>query len=225
MKRLMLLAVAVLFAFVSCGDPLHKPSVNMDGRKANCEYPVLTFKMADGSTREVNLNGLPVRTFYGAELVCQPCANPGNWRLVTRRGVAMADVFAAAGITAVNHTPINMVGRDGFDVLRMKLSGDTDKIPNFGYINAFAYVYVGAPGFKDPANPSVETAKDPLYPDMEGKSLCIDYNHETIIGAADQAGAMGVDTTGCDACFGAFRMSMLEKFDETHCGVIEIDPQ
>jgi hypothetical protein len=224
MKRILLIAACALCICTACNKGGHSPSVNMEGRKANCEYPILTFKMADGATKEININGLPVREFYGAELICQPCDNPANWRVVARRGVAFSDIFAAAEINASDNTPISMIGRDGFDVLRQRLGGDTSKVPNFGYLANYAYIYVGSPGFRDPSNASTETAKDPLYPEMEGKSLCIDFNHDTVIGAAEQAGAMGVDTS-FDTCFGSFRTSMLEKYNDSLFGLIEIDPQ
>jgi hypothetical protein len=196
----------------------------MEGRKANCEYPVLTFKMTDGTTKELNINGLPVHEFYGAELICQSCNDPANWRVVTRRGVALSDIFAAAGITASDSTPMNFIPRDGFDALRKIFAGDTGKLPPFAYYREYGYVYVGSPGFKDPSNASVETAKDPLYPEMEGKSLCVDFNHDTIIGAQAQAASMGMDCSP-SGCFGTFRYSMIEKYDETMYGLIEIDPQ
>ena len=219
-------ALAVIFlAGFSCdiGSGTKPKPKGMDGNTANCEYPVITFKKADGTTVELDINGLPVQTFYGAELLCQPCNEPANWEVVQRRGVSFADIFDAAGIDALDNTPVNVVPRDGWDVLRNQLGGDTSKIPNFAYFRGYAYVYVGSGGVKDPAYPDVDI-KDPLYPAMEGKCLCVDYNHETVVGASEQAAEMGVDCS-FTACFGSFRYTMIEKVDEETRGIIEIDPQ
>jgi hypothetical protein len=221
---------------VGCSHEFGKKSKprNMEGDRANCEYPVLTFKMSDGSLFKLDINGLPVQTFNGAELLRQSCNDPANWKVVERRGVSFADIFDAAGIDAPDNTPVNVISRDGWDVLRKKLGGDTAKIPNFEYFRDYAYVYVGSPGLKDPSLPVDEPgnfAKDPLYPAMEGKSLCVDYNHDTVVGAQEQAAALGMDCA-FEGCFGSFRYKMLEKIDEgmyglekDMYGIIEINPQ
>ncbi len=195
----------------------------MAGPAADCEYPVLTFKLADESLVELDINGLPVKWFWGAKLLCQSCNNPANWQLVLRRGVSFDDIFVAAGIDMPDSTPVNIIGRDGWDPWRTVLACDPAKLMTFGYLRDFAYVYVGSPGFKDPAYPGVDP-KDPLYPAMEGRSLCMDYNHDSILGAqaAASAGGMEIESEGC---FGQFRYKMLEKVSDEARGIVEIDPQ
>jgi hypothetical protein len=107
------------------------------------------------------------------------------------------------------------------------LGCDPLKIPTFAYYRDYAYVYVGSPGLKDPSLPVDHPdnyAKDPHYPEYEGKSLCVDFNHDSVTGAQDQAAAMGLVVDGA-GCFGMFRYSMLEKINDAEYGIIEVDPQ
>lgn len=217
-----------LLASISCvGDREDPLPVGMDGAYANCEYSVLTLRLPDGSDFELDINGLPVQEFWGAQLLCQPCDCPENWQVLRRRGVSLAVIFEAAGIETSDSTPVNFMGRDGWDPLRTVLGGDTGRIMNFGYLREFGYIYAGSPGLKDPSLPVDHPdnfAKDPLYPEMEGRSLCLDFDHENVLDAQVYASASGmeIDLVGC---FGQFRYSMLEKYSDAMFGVIEVDPQ
>jgi hypothetical protein len=82
-----------------------------------------------------------------------------------RRGVRFSEIFARAGFTADDDTPVNCIARDGYDILRGRLNSDTSRLPTFGFLRDHGYVYVGNPG-----------DKDPLYPQMEGRSLMVDYD-------------------------------------------------
>ena len=199
----------------------------MEGAYANCEYSILTFKMPDQTVMELDINGLPVRGFWGAELLCQPCDNPANWQVLRRRGVSFADIFDAAGVDLPDWTPVNFVGRDGWDPWRTVLGCDPDKLMTIGYLRDYAYIYVGSPGLKDPSLPVDHPdnyAKDPLYPEMEGKSLCIDYDFDSIVGAQAKASEYGMEVES-EGCFGQYRYKMLEKYSAEMYGLVEIDPQ
>jgi hypothetical protein len=194
---------------------------------ADCMYSVLTFKLADSSLAELDINSLPVREFWGANLLRQSCNNPDNWQVLRRRGVSFADILDAAGINLPDSTPVNFMGRDGWDPWRTVLGCNPDKLMTIGYLRQYGYIYVGSPGLKDPSLPvdaPGNFAKDPLYPQMEGRSLCIDFDFESILDAQAAAFTEGMEVAP-EGCFGQYRYSMLEKYSETMLGIIEIDPQ
>jgi hypothetical protein len=231
MKKLAL-AVAVFAFALGCSQGEFHPGVSdlypagMLGPVADCQYPVLTFRVG-GAEQELDINGLPVRTFWGAQLLCQSCDNPANWLVLHRRGVSFADIFAAAGIDVPDSTPVNFIGRDGWDPWRTVLGCNPDRLMTFGYLRDNAYIYVGGAGLKDPSLPvdaPGNFAKDPLYPAMECWSLCLDFNHDSVLGAQAAAYAEGMEV-GQVGCFGQYRYSMLEKYSDSACGLIEIDPQ
>ena len=173
----------------------------MKGETADCEFDVVTFAVSGGDPIEVHINGLPVEKMNGADKVSDDA-----WEMVTRRGVAFDVILDKAGIDATDDTPVNCVARDNFDPLRTKLSGDTSALPTLGFLKDFGYVYVGKPG-----------DKDPLYPEMEGRSLIVDYDVE---GDDDVPAYLG----GAVASLGMFRWKMVEKLDSATRGIIEINP-
>jgi len=174
----------------------------MAGETADCEFSVLTLRSADGELSEVDINGLPVKEMQGAEKSGADTVAP-----VQRRGVRMSEVLAKAGITAVGDlTPVNCVARDGYDPLRTRLQSDVTQLPTFAFVRDEGYVYLGNPG-----------DKDPLYPDMEGKSLTMDYD---LAGDHEVPEELGGDLVAIRQ----FRWKMMEKVDEQHRGVLEIDP-
>jgi hypothetical protein len=173
----------------------------MEGDTADCELDVVTIGIAGGDPVEVHLNGLKVEEMSGANKV-----GDAEWEVVTRRGVSFDEILTKAGIEEEDDAPVNCVARDGFDPLRTKLSGDTSKLPTLSFMRDFGYVYVGSPG-----------DKDPLYPEMEGKSLIVDYD----VSADDEVPEY---LGGAIASIGMFRWKMIEKIDAETRGVIEIDP-
>lgn len=173
----------------------------MEGARADCEFDVLTFTVAGGSMQEVSINGLPVNEMWGANKL-----EADTVEVVRRRGVRFSDILILAGIDQPDETPVNCVARDGWDPLRTRLGGDTSKLPVFSFVRNYAYVYVGSPG-----------DKDPLYPEMEGRSLIVDYD---LADDSEVPASLG----GTLASIGMFRWMMVEKLDETQRGIIEIDP-
>lgn len=199
------IAMAAWGVLEACGNDAENPLddsvfAGMANAVADCEFDVVTFAFADGE-RQVHINDLPVAELPGASLV-----SSNAWEVVTRRGVRFSDILARAGITISEDTPVNCVARDGFDPLRTKLANDTAKLPTFGYLSDHGYVYVGSPG-----------DKDPLYPEMEGKSLIVDYD------AASDA-EVPAHLGGKLASLGMFRWKMIERIDDQTRGIIEIDP-
>ncbi|HOX47092.1 MAG TPA: hypothetical protein PK668_26095 [Myxococcota bacterium] len=199
--------VAALLALglaVGCGDDGNEnPTVFtfMEGAVADCEFDVVSFQIGAGAPQETSINGLAVAELTGANKI-----DADVFEMVTRRGVRFSAILAEAGVTQADDTPVNCVARDGFDPLRTRLDSDTTKLPTFAFLRDHGYVYVGSPG-----------DKDPLYPEMEGKTLIVDYD---MTGDADVPAYLG----GTLASLGMFRWKMLEKVDATQRGVIEIDP-
>ena len=229
MRNAVILVLVFLgLMLVSCSRDVKDPlTVGMSGVSANCEYSVLTFRLPDGSLQELDINGLPVKEFWGAQLLCQSCNNPDNWLVLRRRGVSFQDIFAAAGIDVPDSTPVNFIGRDGWDPWRTVLGCNPDKLMSAGYLRQFCYIYIGSPGLKDPSLPfdaPGNFAKDPLYPEMEGRSLCLGFDFENILDAQVFAFIGGMELPA-EGCFGQYRYSMLEKYSESMRGIIEIDPQ
>jgi hypothetical protein len=173
----------------------------MAGAFADCEYDVLTFTRAEGPSQEVHINGLPVEALPGANKV-----SASSWEVVRRRGVRFSTILTHVGISVGDDTPVNGIGRDGYDTLREKLQNDTSELPHFDFIRDHGYVYVGSPG-----------DKDPLYPEMEGRTLMVDYDMD---GDSDVPDYLG----GTITSLSIVRWKMMEKFDDTHYGTIEIDP-
>lgn len=173
----------------------------MDGDTADCEFDIVTFTVAGGDPTEVSINGLQVEEMYGANKI-----SDDEWEIVTRRGVSFDDILTEAGISVEDDTPVNCTARDDFDPLRTKLGSDTSALPTVSFLRDYGYVYVGSPG-----------DKDPLYPDMEGRSLLVDYD----VSAADEVPEY---LGGALSSLGMFRWKMIEKLDEDTFGIIEIDP-
>ncbi len=194
-----------LFA-AACGDEAKRPNDGgtftwMEEATADCEFDVVTFSVAGGPAQEAHLNGLAVDALTGANKV-----SADTWEVVNRRGVRFAQLFAQAGLTANDDTPVNCVARDNFDPLRTRLANDTAKLPTFAFVRDHGYVYVGSPG-----------DVDPLYPEMEGRSLLVDYDVDA---DAEVPAYLG----GTLASLGMFRWKMIEKVDDQARGLIEIDP-
>ena len=174
----------------------------MDGDYADCEYDTLTFVIAGGEPVKLNINGMEVQTFYGAEKL-----DADSVEIIERRGVSFKDIFDNAQIDLPRDTPINCIARDNWDPLRTRLENDTSKLPTFGFLLDYGYIYAGNPG-----------DKDPLYPEMEGKSLSVDYD---LAGDEDVPEYLG----GTLSSLGMFRFLMLEEYSATKFGIIELDPQ
>ena len=173
----------------------------MAGKKADCEFDVVAFRVEGGDPVEVSVNGLPVEKMSGADKV-----SADKWEVVTRRGVSFDDILEKADLSLSDDTPVNCVARDNFDPLRTKLQNDTAALPTVGFLRDFGYVYVGNPG-----------DKDPLYPEMEGRSLIVDFDIESDDEVPEYLG-------GAIASLGMFRWKMIETLDDDTRGIIEIGP-
>jgi hypothetical protein len=206
MKRSVLfLSVPAAVALWGCGGSKSNNTTeqytNMDGAAADCQYDTLTFKTSDGTLHEVQVNGLAVESLAGANKV-----TGSDWQVVERRGVRFSVILTKGDLSADDATPVNFIGRDGFDPLREMLSSNVTKLPHFDFVRDHGYVYIGSPG-----------TKDPMYPLMEDKSLFVDYE----AGAdSDVPAYLGASLSG----LGKFRCMMLEKVDEEHHGIVEINP-
>lgn len=208
MKKLSLFVMVTWLALVpACGEGAGSEGEDtgfaaMEGPAADCEYDVVTFRLPDGSLQEVSINGLPVEKLAGAEVVDKTTVTA-----TSRRGVRFSRILEKAKIAAPDEVPVNCVARDGWDPLRTVLQNDLAKLTTFSFLRDHGYVYVGNAG-----------DKDPLYPEMEGRTLIVDYD----LGAADQLPEYLGDNL---AALNIFRWKMLEKYDATQQGTIEIDPQ
>jgi len=191
---------------VACADDGEKADIGeetgMTGQTADCEFDTVTFKLADGSLVEVSVNGLQVEEMNGAEK-----SGADTVEVVKRRGVRFIDILEKGAITAYDVTPVNCVARDGFDPFRTKLAGDATKLPTFAFLRDYGYVYVGSPG-----------DKDPLYPEMEGRSLIVDYD---LSADAEVPASLGGKLTALNM----FRWKMVEKVDDGQRGILELDPK
>jgi hypothetical protein len=168
---------------------------------ADFEFDVVTFAIRDGEPQEVSINGLPLEEMSGAYKV-----DADTWEVVTREGVRFSDILDKAEIEVSDDTPVNCVARDNYDPLRTRLENDTTKLIKFDLFRDRGYVYVGSPG-----------DKDPMFPEMEGKSLIVDYDVDEDADVPDYLG----DTI---ASLGTFRWKMIEKIDDETRGIIELDP-
>lgn len=173
----------------------------MAGAVAECEFSLLTLRLAEGPLQEVDINGLPVEEMHGGE------KNGLAVDVVRRRGVRLSAIFARAGLSADEQTPVNGIGRDGYDPLRTRLGGDTSQLPDFGFVRDEGYVYLGGGGEKDVLH----------YPEMEGRSLMIDYD---LASDAEVPAELG----GMLSSIGQYRWKMMEKLGDQERGVLEIDP-
>ncbi|MBU1431236.1 hypothetical protein KKF91_11915 [Myxococcota bacterium] len=172
----------------------------MEGDTAACEFDTLIFEI-DGARRPISINGLPVEALSGAAK-----SGPDTVEVVQRRGVRFSVIFQAAGLELADETPVNCVARDGWDPLRTRLEGDVSKLPTVGFLKAHGYVYVGSPG-----------DKDPLYPEMEGRSLAVDYD---LTGDEEVPEYLG----GALRTLSFFRWQMIEYIDENQAGLFEFNP-
>ncbi len=173
----------------------------MTGDVADCEFDVLTIQTADGTPIEVSLNGLPVEDLDGVNKLSLE-----EFEVVARRGVRLSEVFTRAGLTFDDTTPVNCIARDGYDVLRAKLGSDTAALPTFAFMRDHGYIYVGGAG-----------DKDPLYPEMEGRTLLVDYD---LTEDAEVPAHMGGTILGMNM----YRYKMVEKVDDAQRGLFEINP-
>ena len=216
-----LLAAAMSFSFAACGgdddDDNGPESVDFDkaqvGDKigvAAFKYDTVVIKLADGTEKEVKLNGLDLYKLNGAVK-----KDADQWDVVQRKGVRMSDIFARANITADDEVPVNLVGGDGFDVLRGKYKNDKAKLPHVDFMRAHAYIYAGDPG---------STHKG--YPFIGNDSLIVDYD---LASNADVPAYIGDGI----AALSMLRMKMMEKANGhdygaedlgEYYGLIEIDP-
>lgn len=173
----------------------------MNKDQADCEFDILTFTTSDGTLIEVSVNGLPVVEVPGINKL-----TVDTFEMVTRRGVRFSEIFARAGLNVDDTTPVNCIARDGYDILRGRLAMDTSKLPTFGFLRDHGYVYVGNPG-----------DKDPLYPQMEGRSLMVDYDVTEDANVPENLGGtvMGMNQ---------YRFKMVEKVDAQQGGLFEINP-
>lgn len=173
----------------------------MTGDVADCEFDVLTFRTADGAPVEVSLNGLAVEELDGVNKLSLE-----EFEVVTRRGVRLSAIFERAGITAEDDTPVNCIARDGYDVLRAKLGSDPARLPTFAFMRDHGYVYVGGAG-----------DKDPLFPEMEGKTLLVDYDLTEDVEVPEHLG-------GTILGMNQYRYKMIEKVSDAARGLFELDP-
>ena len=215
-----LLAAAMSFSFAACGgddDDNDQEVADFDkaqvGDKigvAAFKYDTVVIKLADGTEKEVKLNGLDLYKLNGA------VKKDGNqWDVVQRKGVRMSDIFAKANITADDEVPVNLVGGDGFDVLRGKYQNDKSKLPHVDFMRAHAYIYADDPGSKHKG-----------YPFIGNDSLIVDYD---LASNADVPAYIGDGI----AALSMLRMKMMEKANGQdygaddlgeYYGLIEIDP-
>jgi hypothetical protein len=168
---------------------------------ADFEFDAVTFTIAGGDPQEVHINGLALEELKGADKI-----SGTQWDITTRQGVRFSKILERAAITQDDDAPVNCVARDNFDPLRTKLANDTSKLPTYAFFRDFGYVYVGSPG-----------DKDPLYPEMEGKSLIVDYN---LASDDDVPAYLG----GTISSMGMFRWKMIEKVSSDTRGMIELAP-
>ncbi|MBN2725133.1 MAG: hypothetical protein JXR95_13800 [Deltaproteobacteria bacterium] len=204
MKKLLIFTLSVFsFLLIQCTGDTPDESTSeytfMDGEDADCEFDRLTFSLPSGII-EVSINGLMVEEMNGANKLTADTVET-----VTRRGVRFSDIFSLAGISLPDETPVNCIARDGYDPLRTKLEGDISKLPTFGFLRDYGYIYVGNPG-----------DKDPLYPEMEGKTLMVDYDIE-------DEGEIPEYLGGTLASLGIFRWMMVEYMDENQFGIFEMN--
>lgn len=218
-----LLAAAMSFSFAACGgdddDDEEKDPMDFTrsktGAVANFKYDTVVISMPDGQggTREieVSLNGLDVYKVHGAVK-----KDGTQWDVVAREGVLMEDIFKKANITVDDDKPVNLIGGDGFDVLRGKGKNDLTKLPHMDFMRAFAYVYADDPGSKHKG-----------YPYIGNDSLIVDYD---LAADSDVPAYIG---DGISA-LSMLRMKMMEKANGQdygaedlgeYYGLIEIDPQ
>ncbi|MBU1221666.1 hypothetical protein KKF34_15060 [Myxococcota bacterium] len=207
MKKFLNFALFVsLIAFYACDDGSENTNNTneytfMDGNTADCEFGTVSFLMG-GQTVRVDINGLDVEVLSGADKI-----GAENVEIVTRRGVRFSAILDKAEITAPDDAPFNAIGRDGYDPLRTRLEGDTSKLPTFAFVRDNAYIYVGYPG-----------DKDPLYPEMEGKTLMVDFDLEDDAEVPEYLGS-------ALSAIGMFRWKMVEYINETTAGLFEINPE
>lgn len=209
MKNLMISLLTLSLSLSACDDGGNKATNNgnnhtwtfMTGDVADCEFDVLTLRTADGTPLEVSVNGLPVEDLDGVNKLSLE-----TFEVVTRRGVRFSELFARAGITAGDDTPVNCVARDGYDVLLAKLGSDPTRLPTFAFMRDHGYVYVGGAG-----------DKDPLFPEMEGKTLLVDYD---LTEDAEVPAHMGGTILGMNL----YRYKMAEKVSDSARGLFVIDP-
>jgi hypothetical protein len=215
MKTLLvsLFTLALALFLSACDDDGNKHNTNnvnnqnnhtwtfMTGDIADCEFHVLTIQTADGTPIEVSLNGLPVDELDGVNKLSLE-----DFEVVTRRGVRLSAILTRAGVSMDDATPVNCIARDGYDVLRARLGSDTTRLPTFAFMRDHGYVYVGNAG-----------DKDPLYPEMEGRTLLVDYDLTEDAEVPEHMGA-GI------LAMNQYRYKMVEKISENQRGLFEINP-
>lgn len=214
MKQWLTLALSLLVCF-SCNEPAEDLSADigagdgdpgagyswLDGDTSDCEFPELTFKLPDGTLTTVSINGLPVSGVMGADK-----SGVDTVAVVSRRGVRFSAIFTAAELEVQDDTPVNCIARDGFDPLRTKLKGDPTLLPTYAFLRDHGYVYLGNPG-----------DKDPLFPEMEGRSLAVDYD-------LSEDSEVPTNLGGNLPALNMFRWKMVEKVSDEQKGIIELGP-
>lgn len=219
-----LLAAAMSFSFAACGgdddDDDNNGTETVDFDKAQVgdkigvaafKYDTVVIKLVDGTQKEVQLNGLDLYKLNGAVK-----KDGTTWDIVQRKGVRFEDIFRKANLTPDDATPVNLVGGDGFDVLRGKYKNDKAKLPHVDFMRAHAYIYADDPGSKHLG-----------YPHIGNDSLIVDYD---LAADTDVPAYIGDGI----AALSMLRMKMMEKANGQdygaddlgeYYGLIEIDPQ
>lgn len=208
-----LLAIAIALSMTACGGDEGGDDGYENTALQYCEggafkYGLVVIQTSDGSQVEVCINQLPVVAVKGAVKV-----DGTQWDIVDRQGVMLSDILDKAGIAEDDGYPVNLIGGDGFDVLRTKIK-DTGKLPKLDFMRAHAYIYADDPG-----------SKHPHYPAIENNGLIIDYNLQSDDEVPEYIGN-GI------ASLSMMRMKVMEKADAgdfggegIYYGIIEINPQ
>ncbi len=207
------LAMAIALSMGACGGDESEGNDNENAELQYCEngafkYGLVVIQKSDGSQVEVCINNLPVVAVKGGVKV-----DGSAWDIVDRQGVMLSDILDKAGIAEDDDYPVNLIGGDGFDVLRTKIK-DSGKLPRLDFMRAYAYIYADDPG-----------NKHPHYPAIENNALIVDYNLQSDAEVPEYIG------TGI-ASLSMMRMKVMEKADAAdfggegiYYGVIEINPQ
>lgn len=207
------LAMAIALSMGACGGDESESDGNENAELQYCEngtfkYGLVVIQKSDGAQVEVCINNLPVVAVKGGVKV-----DGSTWDIVDRQGVMLSDILDKAGIAEDDGYPVNLIGGDGFDVLRTKIK-DSGKLPRLDFMRAYAYIYADDPG-----------NKHPHYPAIKNNGLIVDYNLQSDAEVPEYIG------TGI-ASLSMMRMKVMEKADAAdfggegiYYGVIEINPQ
>lgn len=207
--------VALPFVLCACDDDDDDHFVTRDGGLETfedpdaqvTEWPFDEVQVKLGSSdelRSVHLNSLPFADFAGHKKV----GDDLTFEQVTRRGVSFLEILNRSSVDhSYDDKPMNCIARDGYDPLRTRLKKDASLLPTVGFMRESAYVYRCSPG-----------SKDPLYPEMEKKSLCVDFNLTEESQIPENLGKTWADLS-------KHWWQMVETIDQDTKGIFEIDPQ